>query len=388
MINILLIFLNLALAQTNLVERVVDTQSKDGNPVSARSEMMTQATEKVSEQVIKEIIGEAKFSRNKALIQTKIIKNAARYIPFSKPGEMKSIQPQGFTMKTVLKVSIDSLQSLLLENGLFYETDSTPVVLPAVRWIDKVNSKNYAWWVDGNNPQKAFLMKEAKGLEASLKAAFIKNNFYLLKPQDMRFFNFVPESLRTESPKNEDWQWLAQRLNSQVWVDGEVVLSRSEERSEAFKINLKWTAIQVLNGRVIAEVARSFETDNGNFELVVNRKFKENVDQMVQDLSSQVLEAWQKGALGASLYRLTIRGSLPLLQQEAFKEILKNKVREVKNVRERLISGEGIVFEVDSTLNPRELGQRLPKIELTNNLAAILESADDTESIYRLQKGK
>ena len=54
MINILLIFLNLALAQTNLVERVVDTQSKDGNPVSARTEMMTQATEKVSEQVIKE----------------------------------------------------------------------------------------------------------------------------------------------------------------------------------------------------------------------------------------------------------------------------------------------------------------------------------------------
>jgi hypothetical protein len=388
MLNIFVLLFSIAMAESALLERVVDVQSKEANPVSARSDMMNQASDKASEAVIKEIIGDAKFSRNKTLIQSKIIKNSARYIPFSKPGELKAIQPQGFSMKMVLKINVDSLQAMLLENGLFYETDSAPVVLPAIRWIDKVNSKNYAWWFDGLDPQKTFLMKEARNLEDNLKAALIKNNFYLLKPQNLHFYNFIPEVLRTESPRAEDWQWLSQKINSQVWIGGDVIFAKSDERSEAFKINLKWTAYQVLNGRVIAEVARNFETDSGSFEIVVNRKFKENVEQIAQDLSAQVFEAWQKGALGASLYKLTIKGSLPMLQQEAIKEVLKSKVREIKNVRERLITSEGVVFEVDSTLNPKELAQKIPKIELAKNLTAVLSSAEDTELTYRLQKGK
>jgi hypothetical protein len=373
------------MAQKSLVERVYEGQSNQKNPVAARQEITAQGTEKVSADLIKEIIGEAKYNRNKAMIQSKIIKNSARYVPFSKPGEIEPLTPEGFKMNVTLKVSVEDLQALLLENGLFYESDSTPIVLPAVRIKDRVNSKTFAWWTDPQAGQKAFLFKEGRGLEENLKSAFLKHNFYLLKPENFRFAEVLPESLKGESIRLDEWQLIAQKFGAQILVDGELVISKSQERSDANTIALRMTATQVMNGRVIAEVSRQFETDPGPFEQVVDRKLKEVLESTSQDLASQVLDAWQKGSLGASLYRLTIRGRLPLQQQEAFKEALKSKVREVKNVRERLISSDQLVFEVDSALGPKELAQKANEIDFAG-LKIVLESASDKEAVYRVAR--
>lgn len=373
------------LAQKTLIERTYEGKSKEKSPLSARQEIMSQATQFVSEQLIKEIIGDAKYTRNKALIQTKIIKNSARYIPFSKPGELEPLQPEGFKMNALLKVSVSDLQALLLENGLFYESDSTPIVLPVIRFIDRVNSKTYSWWADTDVSQKAFLFKQGRTLENYLKSSLMKHNFYLLKPQSLRYSEFLPKSAKAESLRNEEWQMISQKLGAQMLIDGELVFHKSQERSDAYSIDLRMTATQIVNSRVIAEVSRKFETDPGPFEQVVDRKLKEVLENASQDLASQVLEAWQKGALGASLYKLTIRGRLPLIQQEVFKEALKNKVREVKNVRERLISTDSITYEVDSALGPKELSQKASQIELTG-AKVVIESASENEVIYKMAK--
>ncbi len=377
-----------ALAEKNLVERVYEAQSRDKNPVTAKTEMINQATERVSEDLIKEIIGESKYSRNKSLIQTKILKNSARYVPFSKPGELVPLTPEdGYKMSVALRVSIDDLQSLLLENGLFYESDTTPVVLPTIRLLDRVNSKTFAWWADTESGSgKAFLFKEGRSLEDALKSAFMKHNFYVLKPQVMHFTEFLPPAARAESLRKEEWQTLAQKMGAQIQIDGDLTFSKSQERSEAVTIVLKMTALQVMNSRVIAEVSRQFETEAGAFEAVVDRKLKEALESTSQDLAAQVFEAWQRGSLGASLYRLSVRGRLPLLRQEALKEALKDKVREVKNVRERLISSDGVVYEVDSALGPKDLAAKAAEIELGAGLKIVLESVTDQEAIYRVAK--
>ncbi len=374
-------------AQKSLVERVYEEKSNQKNAVAAKAEMINQATEKVSVDLIKEIIGEAKYNRNKSVINSKIIKNSARYIPFSKPGDMEPLLPEGFKMNIALKVSVDDLQSLLLEQGLFYESDSTPIVLPAIRLLDRVNARSHAWWMpaDSNLGQKAFLLKESRVLESNLKSAFLKNNFYLLKPEEHRFQEILPSGLRAESIRQEDWQLLAQKLGAQILIDGELSFSKSQERSDVHSIQLRLTATQVMNERVIAEVSRQFETEPGPFEVSVDRKLKEVLETTSQDLASQLLDAWQKGSLGANLYRLTIRGRLPLPAQEAFKEALKNKVREVNNVRERQISSEGVIFEVDSAIGPKELAQKASEIEV-GGVKIVLETASDKEATYRVSR--
>jgi hypothetical protein len=382
----LLAFSSVASAQKlNLIERVYEAQSKEPNALAAKSQMMSEATEKVSEDLVKEIIGEAKFNRNRALISEKIIHNASRYIPYTKPGEITAMQPEGFKMTLTLKVSVDDLQKMLLENGLFYESDGTPIVLPFLRFTDKVNFKSYGWWSEPESPQKVFLQKEDRDFEDVLKSAFGRNNFYSLKPMETKYFSFLPESLRQENLRTEDMQWIGQKLGAQIVLVGDVTVEKSQERSEAFAIGMQISAIQVVNGRVIAEVARKFETDIGGYELVVAKKMKEVTEQVAQDLSSQVLEAWQRGAIGASLYKLTVRGHLPLPLQEALKSTVKEKVREVKNIQERLIESDSITYEVDSALGPKEFGTKVPQLDL-GTMKLVLDSSSATEVVYRIAR--
>lgn len=368
-----------------LVERSVEVQSKDKNPLTARAEMTTAATEKVSVDMIKEIIGEAKFNRNRSVIFAKVIKNSPRYIPFSKPGEMQALPDGGFKMTSLLKLSVSDLQSLLLENGLFYESDGTPSAIPAIRWLDRVNGQAYTWWSERAGDNKAFLKKQSRQLEADLKEAFAKQHFFVLKPQAGKLAETLPGDYKSETLRREDWQSIAERFSSQILLEGEISLNKSSERSDAFAVELKMSAVQMVNGRIIAEVARKFETAAGPFEAVVGKTLAEAMEMTSQDLASQVLDAWQRGAIGANLYKLTLRGRLPLIQQEAFKEVLKNQVREVKNIRERLISSDQMVFEVDSALGPKELGQKAPKIQVSGT-ELVLESASDTEAVYRVKK--
>ena len=369
----------------NLVERVYETQSKETNPVVAKAKMMTEATEKAAEDLIKEIIGEAKFSRNRALINEKIMKFSSRYIPYTKPGEITPLQPEGFKMTLTLKVSVDDLQKMLLENGLFYANDGTPIVLPFVRFTDKVSFKSFGWWSEPETPQKVFLQKEDRNFEDVLKTAFGRNSFYSLKPLVTKYYSFLPEAFHQENLRVEDLQTIAQKLGAQIILSGDVTISRSQERSEAFTIQMQLSAIQVVNGRVIAEVARQFETDLGGYETAVGKKLKEVNEQVAQDLSSQVLEAWQRVAIGASLYKLVIHGRLPLIQQEALKDIVKNKVREVKNIRERLISSDSMIYEVDSALGPKEFATKVPQLDL-GGIKLVLESSSATEAVYRIAR--
>lgn len=373
-----------AWAQTKFVERTVDVKSTEKNAVTARQQLIQQATQTASEDLIKEIIGESKFNRNKSLIDSKVIKNSARFLPTVKAGDLKT-DAEGFKMSVTLRLSMDDLQALLLENGLFYEQDSTPIAVPFVRFADKVNLKTFAWWSSEESSQRGFLVKASRNFENAMKAALQKNNFYLLRAQNLKYAEVIPNRFRVEQLRLEDQQALATQWNAQISIDGEVQVQKSQERSEAFVIKIKWVAIQNLNGRVIAEVVRTQETDPGSFEIVVDRKWKELLEPAAQDLASQILEAWQKGAIGASLYRLSVLGKIPIPVQEALKEVIKSQLKDVKNVKERLISSEGVSYEIDSSIGPQEIAQKMPNIE-SLGMKFVVNSSNEKEVSYKIAK--
>jgi hypothetical protein len=384
--SILLFILNTSLGfaeSSKFVERTFDVVSGETNP--SRQAMVNEATERVSEELIKEIIGESKYLRNKPLIQTKIIKNSARYLPFSKAGDLKKLPDGKQALTVTLRVSTEDLQSLLLENGLFYEQDGTPIVIPFVKFTDKVNLKSYAWWNADENMQKGFLVRASKGFETALKASLGKNSFYVIRAQTLKYSRLVPNNLKNENLRFEDQQSMAGLWNAQITIDGDVQISKSPERSEAYLVSLKLTALQNINGRVIAEVVRTQETDSGPFEFVVDRKWKEILEPASVDLAAQILEAWQKGAIGASLYKLSIRGKVPVPVQEALKETFKNRLKEVKDIKERLISGDTIVYEIDSSMGPQDIAKKLQQFD-SMGTKFVLDSVSDKEISYRISK--
>lgn len=377
----LLFCVNAFAQDQNLIERVYEGQSENKNAVAAKKEIQDIATEKVSEALIKELIGDAKYLRQKPLITQKIIRNSARYVPFSRTGEMQPAG-EGFKMSVTLKVSMDILQKMLLENGLLYESDSTPAVLPMVRWMDRVSMKSFSWWQDGEDSSKAFLSKKNRQLEAALKAAFFKNQFYVFQPDQKKYSQFLA-GVRTERPTPEDYQALSVGLGVQMVVNGEVSIVKSTERSDAYSVLLKLQAQQTQNGRLIAEVSRQADMEGGTMEASVDKKIQELLDSSAQDLATQVFDAWTKGTVGSSLYRLTLKGRLPLNLQETLKEGVRNRLREVKSIRERMISQDEIVYELDAQKGPEELSKKMADLPL-GNFKMVLDSYSENGLVYKL----
>ena len=366
--------------QSDLLERVYSGSSKETNPQAVKREIQEQAFQKVSEDVIKELIGEDRFAKNKTLINNKIIKNSGRYIPFVKPSAVTQ-EGEESKMSVSLKVSLKDLKQLLQNNSLLADNDTLPIVLPMVSWQDRVQGRSYRWWQSLNKEPQGFLMAEGKIFEESLREAFQKNNFFLIKPIESGLGSQVPVDFQNEKVSSEDSQFFAKMFNAPVLIDGQITLSKAD-KDNGYRIEVKMTALQVSNGRAIADVSRRFETSGGVFENVVDKKIKEISDAAANDLSVQVFDAWQRGSVGSNILRITIKGRNTLTDVESLKESVRAQITQVKNIRERLVTSDSISFEVDTTVSSEELAGRLESLQVANKKLGRV-SADSDEIVMK-----
>lgn len=362
--------------QSELIDRTFSGVSKEKTPQGARRDIQEQAARSVSEEIIKELIGADKYLKNKSLINSKIVKNSARYIPFTKPSEVTE-EGEEFKMSVALKVSLRDLKQLLLENSLLNENDAIPVVLPVVSLLDRVQGRSYRWWLPLEKNQESFLVKEGRLLEDALRSSFQKNNFYVIKPIESSLGASIPVDFQNEKVSSgEDAQFFAQYFNAPVLIDGQVLVNKGERSN--YRIDVRLTAIQVSNGRAIADVSRRFDTDSGSFENAVDKKLREVIESTSNDLASQVLEAWQRGSLGTSMIRLTIRGRSTLPMMEGLKEKIRSQITQVKNIRERLVASDSVSFEVDTSIAAKELLAKLETIDVNGKkLSKVSEDRDE-----------
>ncbi len=351
-----------AQSSADLIEKSYSGTSNEKTPQAARRDIQEQAAKKISEELIKELIGEERYTKNKTLIQNKIEKISNRYIPFAKPSDLAQDPAGAYKMTVALKVSVKDLKTLLQEHSLLAENDTVPLVLPLISFTDKVDFKTFRWWKPEEGNNKSFLIFQNRQFENALRSAFQKNNFYLIKTPGIALQ--IPRTYQNERLSLDDMQFMSQYFGAPLMIEGQVQYSKSPDSSNRYRIEVKLLALQVSNGRPIADVSRKFETEMGVFEATVDKKVREIVDSTAQDLASQVYEAWQRGALGTTSIRLTFRGKIPFNQQEAFKEKLKNQVREIRNIRERLVTSDSLAFEVDTNLSPKDFSAKLNGLEI------------------------
>lgn len=363
--------------QGEFIERTFSGVSKEKTPVGARKDIQDQAAQKISEEIIKELIGEAKYLKNKSAIQSKIIKNSSRYIPFSKPSEV-TLETEEYKMSVALKLSLRDLKQLLQSQSLLNENDTIPVVLPVIAWNDRIEGRSYRWWLPGDKNQQGFLLKEGRLFENALRSSFQRNNFYVIKPIESGLGTSVPGDFYTEKPASgEDAQFFSQYFNAPLLIEGQVLISNGE-RGNNYRIEIRMTALQVSNGRAIADVSRRYDTDAGGMENVVDKKLREVSEAAANDLASQVLEAWQRGSIGTSVIRVTITGKSSLPLMENLKEKIRSQITQVKNIRERLVSADSVSFEVDTSAAGSELLSKLELLDVAGKkLSKVSESSDE-----------
>jgi hypothetical protein len=337
-------------------------EATDG--ASAQNDLMNLAIEQASFESIKSIIGEEKVERSREIIKNKIIKNSGRYVS-SISGQNMTQQGSEFLMDVQLKLSLKALRALLLENGLLYQLDGPPKVLPLIQMVDRVGAQSFGWWYNSGAKEHGYLVDSLELFQKSLKDEFLKIGFFELSPATGRFIQSLPEMYRTENLQRGDTLFISELFKSSVVAKGQIVFRAKPGSDSIFVIDVKIEALQSSNGRLMAEVVRTYETQAGAYQKVVSQKFREIAPRLSEDLSAQLSEAWKKGTFGASVVRLTVETSMSPRDLEEFKKAIVIQVRDIKGLRERVIESHRSTYEIDSSVLPQQLAQDIRAAKLT-----------------------
>lgn len=351
-------FLSFVQAQ-ELVQRDYRATSSAESSVEAKREIQEQIYRQVAEEMARQILGDEKFLKNRNSVLSQLTKNAGRYIPFQKPGALQKTN-EGSAMTVALKINTTVVRQILQQSGFLNENESAPVLLPVIQVVDRVQLRSDRWWNTDASQVAAPLRGFSRRLEGSLKSAFTKAGFFMMRPISASLSHGLPEVLRSEKHSPEDLKLLGDWLGAPLVIDGLMQMNRAKEGSmAAATLDIRLQVIQVSDGRSIADVSRTYDTDPGQLDLVVERKLREITDAMSADLASQVSEAWQKGAVGSTRIRLNFTQHMPLSEIEKLKKSLLSSSLGLRTVRERKISASGVVFEVESPATIQELSSKI-----------------------------
>ncbi|MBX3019412.1 MAG: hypothetical protein KF767_16115 [Bdellovibrionaceae bacterium] len=336
------------------IERSVDVTTKEKNPATARRVLLDQAQTQAIEDLVRETLGPERFQKNRAAIQSKVLRLSSRLIPFSKAGNLETTA-DGHKMSVQVRINVDDLDQLLINQGLYFESDVPPVILPLVAWIDKTDSEQFAWWT--TNPNQGLANWSAEFEQVS-RREFLKEGFFILAPQQFRF-----QEAYTEGGFKlgvSDIQKLSAQRQSQVVILGEVQIIAGGATGR--ELELKLHTLHVPRNRVLGQVGRRVPLEKNAKVGIVSNRLRDVFETVAKDLANQTIEAWQRGAIQSNNYRITVAGSLSPAQIEAFRDGFRTKVREVKTLRERLINSTSTTFEMDSPVAPKDLAQRVSEI--------------------------
>ena len=347
-----------------LIDLKINGRAEDVPRSNAKSEIFKRVIEDVSLENIASLIGEEKAERNKEIILNKVIKNSGKYILSTRGGKVNTVN-NGYEMEVDLKLSLKNLRDILLQEGLLYQLEGPPKLLPVVRVIDRVNANAFSWWAERPTRGNAFVRSALNSFQTDIKEELMKIGFYGMYPTKGNFGGTVPEAYRVQSPQKGDLLFIGEFFKSSVVLKGDIVFRGKPNEEGTYLLDFRLRAMQTQNGRVMGEVMRIFETDNGNFKTVTVKKFKDVSQKVAKDLAIQLSDAWKKGTFGANLLRLVVRSKLPPREIENFKRAVVLQVRDIKALRERMIESRKVTFEMDASAPSQALAQSLRKAKFT-----------------------
>lgn len=341
-----------------LVDLKVNGHVDDVSRSNAKSEIFKKVIEDVSIENISSLIGQEKAERNKEIIMNKVVKDSGKYILSTRGGKVTQVG-KGYEMEVDLKLSLKNLRDILLQEGLLYQMEGPPKVLPVVRVIDRVNATAFSWWAEKPSRGNAYVRSALNSFQTDLKEELMKIGFYGMYPTKGNFGGSVPEAYRVQSPQKGDLLFIGEFFKSSVVLKGDIVFRGKPNEEGTYLLDFRLRAMQTQNGRVMAEVMRVFETDNGNYKSVSVKKFKEVSQKVAKDLAIQLSDAWKKGTFGANLLRLVVNSKMPPKDIENFKRAVVLQIRDIKALRERMLESHRVTFEMDASAPSTQLAHSL-----------------------------
>ena len=378
------------------LERVGESAAED--PGEAKKEILQSVIGQASEEQAKLLLGEKRYTENEDLIKSKVFQNSGKYVVFFKTRGLKKT-PEGFQQEIFLKISLESLQAMLLELGILYDQKARPVVLHFLRLTDRSKSQSFRWWTENSTETQSSLVSYALETERTLSEELRKSGAYLLPVVEKEQKSLIPQVLQKKVLSERDMEVIASLLKANAILVGDINLIGENSLVETPQVTLFFSMKNLSNNRTIAELSRKYEVsaakksdENSGFQQErlgnsMAEAFPGLVKSTGADLKQQVQKAWQKGIFGSSLLHLVIQGDVSYRTLKKVKEGLKRNVRLVKGVRERLFEPGQTHFEVDVTGAMESLVDYFGTMEIEGVRLKLVE-ASSSKMILRLQESK
>lgn len=364
------------------IEKTYEGTSQLVNPIQAKKEILEKANAKIASDMILDMIGSDKYQKNLSQVK-KIIIQSSKYIPFSKTSDLTK---EGDLSKMVitLSVSLEDLRFLLKESGLLKETELSPTILPIYIVKDDLQTKTSAWWMDGvEDSQTQFL----NGL---LRSVFKKSSFNLVNLTKSGVV--LPETLKKATLGEAEYLSLSQMYKAPFVLVGEVKIEKVVDADPMVGTKtvaqLNWKILEVntfknnLPSRVIGEVSRKIDLDTQDYLKSFHKKIQEQGEAFAQDLIAQLTEMWSRGTLGANVVQIRLMRHLPIENLEKIKNSLIAITRDIKTVKERRITSNYVVFEVETSASAESLGSKLQRVDLSG-YKFVLQNVQNNELFFR-----
>jgi len=334
-------------------EKNYEGVSKVDGTSLARRKIIEEATLKISEEMVLSIIGEVRYKKNKSIIADKIFKRSSRFIPVIKTGDLLKT-PEGQKLTVTLQVNSKVLETMLQEQGLLYDNETSPMMMPFLVIDDQITRDGFKWWRNSNS-LRMHAMNEY--LEKQMQNAFFGSGFFIQRPEASQLQMMIPSSYQQDFLSPEQIQSLAKRWSVPITLIGDITMKKEVSGlEENVVIELRLMVNQVSSGRVLAQLSRQSKLPKTesleSFNLKKNFSF---IVQSFKDLTLQMQEAWQKGFLSSTLVKLEVQGPLGLSKYDLFKNALKTSNRSIRQVKERLITSQSVCFELEINGSVKDL---------------------------------
>ncbi len=371
---------------SDLISMTVEGTSQAENAPEAAREIMQSAMAKVAREQSLEILGEKKFQKNKGLIDRKIVAEAAKFIPISNSKSIVQAPDKTFRGEVDLKISLSSLKKMIQATGLLVDSDEVAVVLPLITFRDSKNA--FSWWQNSRDESKKNLSDISQLFNQSFSDEMFKNSFYVLRPTPT-FAQLIPDVFRVESLKKDDYKFLSNFYHANLVTKGEILFKTQSPTN--IELNLKVYVLQSSNDREIAEVTRTINIERANLPSVLKAKLQSVFADISKDLSTQVLETWQRGTLGSNSILISVKGLGTPKQVQEFKAELRKTLRDIRELKERVFEAGQVTFEMQYSANESTILDHLKTAKLENFDYRFLESNDKvikTEAIPKMSLQK
>lgn len=346
----------------DLTEKIIKSESRVLGLVPAQLDAQKKAVQELSEPLIKSLLSNEQYQKQKKRINQFILSSWSKYISQVKVISTKK-KADRIDFEFKLSYSLRTLKDLLIEKNFLAETDQFLKILPLIQWIDEKNQISFQWWRHSLTKEKLDLHNKSSEAYEVMKTAFFEQGLLLSNPIDQKIFDLLPDPLKIDQYSEKDLLYLSQFTKHQLLLIGSVRLLPTVEKEKTGTLVQIDVYNPVTKKKLLTFEKKTLDKSSWFESKDTFRDLLEELKVSSPELATQIYENWQRGTINSQAYKLEILGQFTIDDQSQIKNLIQTKIPEIRLIKDRSFSLKQLSFEVETQLTSSSLSEKMIKIK-------------------------